>query len=65
MITLADEIACIRRELAMRRRVYPNWVKTGRMKAAEADTELARMQAVLTRLETLQAFEESTREVQG
>jgi hypothetical protein len=65
MITLADEIACIRRELAMRRRVYPNWVKTGRMKPAEADTELARMQAVLTRLETLQAFEESTREVQG
>jgi len=60
-VTLAEEITCIRRELAMRQRVYPNWVKAGRMKPAEAETEIARMQAVLTRLQGLQAFEEATR----
>lgn len=49
-VTMADEIACVRRELAMRERAYPKWVSGGRMKQAEADRELRRMRAVLKRL---------------
>jgi hypothetical protein len=45
-ITLDMQIACARRELALRQRVYPKWVGAGRMKQAEADKELAAMQAV-------------------
>jgi hypothetical protein len=52
-ITLDMQIACIRRELAMRQRVYPKWVSAGRMKQAEADKELAAMQAVHDTLSAL------------
>jgi len=45
-ITIDEQIACVRRELAMRQRVYPKWVAGGRMKQADADKELERMQAV-------------------
>lgn len=45
-ITLEQQIACVRRELALRQRVYPKWVSAGRMKQADADKELAAMQAV-------------------
>ncbi len=45
-ITLEQQIACVRRELAMRQRNYPRWVSDGRMKQAEMDHQLAAMQAV-------------------
>jgi hypothetical protein len=35
--TLEAQIACVRRELALRKGVYPKWVLSGRMKAEEAD----------------------------
>ncbi len=50
-VPIADMIACIRRELAMRQRVYPRQVEANRMKQAEADQELRRMQAVLNLLQ--------------
>lgn len=49
-VSLDDEIKAVKRELAMRERVYPGWVKAGRMRQAEADTEIRRMRAVLKRL---------------
>jgi hypothetical protein len=51
MITIDDEIACVRREIAMRQRVYPAWVAKGKMKQEKADHEIAAMRAVLIRLE--------------
>jgi len=39
--------ACLRREIAMRRRVCPAWVKAGRMTQAKADREIAVMAAIL------------------
>jgi hypothetical protein len=45
-VTIADQIKCVRRELAMRQRVYTQRVGTGLMKQADADRELAAMQAV-------------------
>lgn len=58
-VTLREEIACIRRELALRERVYPHQVANGRMKPAEAELELSRMRAVLARLHELQAAQDA------
>lgn len=51
--TLAEEIACVGREIALREAVYPRQVASGRMKRSTADRELAAMRAVLKRLEAL------------
>lgn len=48
--SLADEIACVRREIGMRERVYPRRVADGKMKQAAADREVEIMRAVLDRL---------------
>jgi hypothetical protein len=50
-VALADQIKCARRELAMRKNVYPKWVAGGRMKQEAADKELAGMEAIVTGLE--------------
>lgn len=47
MITIDQQIKCVERELALRRRVYPAWVSKGRMKQADADREIETMEAVL------------------
>jgi hypothetical protein len=39
---------CLARELMMRRRVYPQWVASGRMTSQEAEEEIAVMEAILT-----------------
>ena len=46
-ITPADKRACIERELRMRRRVYPRFVQNGKLTQAEADREIAVMEAIL------------------
>lgn len=53
--TLAAQIECVRRELGMRRRVYPMRVVTGRMLEMEAVREVASMEAVLATLERMAA----------
>lgn len=45
-VRLQDQLACLEREIRLRREVYPRWVQTGRMKQATADEELRRMTAV-------------------
>lgn len=51
--TMADQIACVRREISMRQNVYPKWVASGRLKPDDAKREQARMQAVHDSLERL------------
>lgn len=58
--TIAAQITCIRRELAMRKNVYPKWVSSGRMKAEQADHEINCMQTVH---DTLVKLEEEDREL--
>lgn len=53
IISLHEQIVCVRREIGMRERVYPKWVSAGRMKQDVADREIAAMRAVLATLETL------------
>ncbi len=51
--TLDAQIACIRRELALRKSAYPKWVTNGRMKPEAADHEIQCMQAVHDTLSAL------------
>lgn len=51
--SLEAQLACIRREIGMRKRVYPRWVANAKMAQADADREIASMQAVLATLENL------------
>lgn len=52
-VPLEDQIACVERELAMRRNVYPRWVKQGKLSQTNADIEMRRMEAVLATLRGL------------
>ncbi|MFN3349086.1 hypothetical protein [Pseudorhodoplanes sp.] len=56
-ISLAEQIACVRREIGMRERVYPKWVSAGRMKAETAERELRAMMAVMATLTALRDAE--------
>lgn len=49
-VSLADQIASVEREIAMRERVYPRWVQSERMTQRQADRELLAMRAVLATL---------------
>lgn len=49
-VSLDRQITCVRREISMRRSVYPRWVKDGRMSEAAADMEIRCMEAVLRTL---------------
>ena len=51
-MTIDDQIACVRREVAMRERAYPKFVAAGRMTQDKANREIAAMRAVLSTLET-------------
>jgi hypothetical protein len=41
-----DKLKAVQRELAMRRSVYPKWVASKRMKADQANDEIAVMLAI-------------------
>jgi hypothetical protein len=55
MTTLSRQIACIERELAIRVRVFPAWVRSGRIQQSQADDELNAMRAVLETLRQVEA----------
>lgn len=59
-ITIEMQIACARRELALRQRVYPRWVAAKKMKQAEADKEIAAMAAMAAIEATLHAVRDGT-----
>ena len=54
MITLAEQIAEAQRELALRRNLYPGWIKAGRLDAGEAYHQLAALAAIVATLERLE-----------
>ena len=49
-MSIEEQVQCVKRELAMRRRVYPRLVYSERMIQSEADHEILAMQAVLETL---------------
>lgn len=52
-VTLEVQIACAKREVAMRKRVYPTFIRAGRMNQFKAQEEIAAMEAVVKTLEGL------------
>jgi hypothetical protein len=53
MTPLADQIACLKREIALRKNVYPGFVRRCKMKPEQADLEIERMTAALHTLMAL------------
>ena len=51
MITLAEQMAEVQRELALRKQVYPCLVRKGTLAAADATRQVAVLKAVLQTLE--------------
>lgn len=50
MIPLSEQLKCVRREIAMRERVYPRWVADRKMTQTKADAEIAAMKEVANTL---------------
>lgn len=46
-VTMNDMVTCVIREIGMRQRVYPKWVKENRMKQDAATREIEAMKGVL------------------
>lgn len=53
--TIEELIACQRREVNMRRSLYPKWVSMRRMSQHAAEVELAKAAAILEILEGMRA----------
>lgn len=47
LVTDEEKLLCAKRELAMRERVYPVWVKNGKMKLDMAEYQIAVMKAIV------------------
>lgn len=47
MITIDQKISCLGRECALRRQLYPGFVRRGRLGQAQAKEEIETMQAIL------------------
>ena len=55
MVTLKDMIAEVKRELGMRKRLYPTWwVEGGKLERAEGERRILVMQAILAKLDAEQ-----------
>jgi hypothetical protein len=57
MIDIDKQIAEVRREVQMRRKVYRKFVEQDRMSQATADDRIATMQAVVDTLELVRAHD--------
>jgi hypothetical protein len=58
MISLDKQIAEVKREIALRKSVYPGLIMRRRMRQGEADEHIARMEAVQRTLEWLAEHED-------
>ena len=53
IITAADKLACVRRELAMRKAAYPKFQAAGKISAGRAVHEIACMEAIVRDYEAM------------
>lgn len=60
--TLDEQIVEVRRELRLRRWVYPKWVERSKLSPGQAEQYIARMQAALDTLEGLKRAEQRERQ---
>jgi len=55
MITLAEQIAEAQRELALRRKCYPQWIKSGKLDAGDAKYQILVQEEIVRTLMRLDA----------
>ena len=53
---MMEQISEVERELAIRKNVYPKWIKSGRLAKTTAERSIARLTAALGSLRTLGQF---------
>jgi hypothetical protein len=53
VVSLPEQLQCARRELSLRKSVYPRWRITGKISPEVADREIEAMTAIVATLETL------------
>jgi hypothetical protein len=58
MSTLAEQLAELRREIALREQFFPKWIASRKITQAAADDRLWRMRDALETLEALEAMPE-------
>ena len=46
IITVRDQVKCVEREIAFRKRVYPKWVELKKMSPAKAELEIKVMESI-------------------
>lgn len=61
-VSLLEQLACARRELSLRLKVYPKWVAHEQMTEPVAQREIAAMTAIVHSLDHLVKAEERRRE---
>ena len=49
-VTVEDMLAECEREIALRRRVYPRWIETGRISQQKADRQIEVLKALVMHL---------------
>lgn len=54
-VSIDSQIACVRREIGLRERVYPRWVLSEKLTQEKADHEIDAMRAVLVTLESVRS----------
>ncbi len=52
-VTIDEQINEVKREIAMRNKVYPRWIEAGSMKKSKADFQILVMEAVLISLQEI------------
>jgi hypothetical protein len=57
-ITTADMLGELRRELAMRERLYPGWVADKKMPREKANRQVAVLKAAIAKIEETRSYEE-------
>jgi hypothetical protein len=55
MITLAEQIAEAQRELVLRKRCYPQWIKSGKLDPGDAKYQILVQEAIVRTLMRLDA----------
>jgi hypothetical protein len=64
-VSLQDQVRCAQRELAMRLRVYPKWVREGKITKEKQDLEIAGMSAIVTSLQKLHDLWQVSEQIRG
>ncbi len=52
-VTIDEQIAEVKREIAMRNKVYPKWIESGSLSKSKADFQILVMEAVLISLQAI------------